>query len=252
MRTRTAPRRDVGPVRAPCRASVWARAEVASRAVSREASRVWLPRRDSMGLKVLSPPVGLLLWAWVPQPGRMFPTQPGALGTLRPVDARPVPGMPRAWAPAAAQRVSGRRRSLLRLRGASARCRRGLPRSASRWAWAGRQLRQAALARGRPPSVPASVRPCWARQALAPACRRWPPQLLACPGSRSRRSSSRASVWPAWVRPASSAPVWPWRGVRGRRSRHAGRPMGPRRPRRGRRRAAAGRRRRGGEGRAGS
>lgn len=239
MRARTALRPDVGLVRA--------------RAV---ASQGWARRRSSMGLRAWALSAGLLPQAWGSRPGWMSPTrpQPGAPGTLRPEDARPVLGMPRAWRPAAAQRISGRRRyrSLLRLRGASARCRRGLPRSASRWAWAGRQLRQAALARGRPPSVPASVRPCWARQASAPACRRWPPQPLACPGSRRSSSLSWASVRPAWAQPASSAPVWPWRGVRGRRSRHAGRPMGPRRPRRGRRRAAAGRRRGGGEGQAGS
>ncbi len=152
------------------------------------ASQGWARRRGSIGPRAWALLAGLLPQAWGSQPGRMCRTQPGALGTLRPEDARPVPGMPRAWGPAAAQRVSGRRyRSLLRLRGASARCRRGLPRSASRRTWAEWELRQVALAQGRPPSVPASVRQCWARQASAPACRRWPPQPLACPGPGGRR-----------------------------------------------------------------
>lgn len=259
MRARTAPRRGAGlvrgPVRAPCRASVRARPEVASRAVSREASRVWLPRRDSMGPQVLSPPVGLLLWAWVPQPGRMFPTQPGSPGTLRPADARPALGMPRAWGPAAVQRVSGRRcRGLLQQRETSAGCQGALPDSVSRLPWAGLELRQAAPARGWPWSKPASVRQCWARQASAPACRRWPPQPVACPGSWSRRSQSPswASVRPAWARPASRAQAWSQRGARGRRPRRAGRPTGQRHPRRERRRASAAIRQGGGEGRTGS
>ncbi len=239
IRARTVLRPDVGLVRA--------------RAV---ASRGWAQRRGSMGPRAWGPAAGLLPQAWGSQPGRMCRThsQLGAPGTLRPVDARPVPGMPRAWGPAAAQRVSGRRRcrGLLQRRGTSARGQSAQPDSASRRAWAEWELRQAAPAQGRPPSVPASVRQCWARQALAPACRRWPPQLLACPGWWSRKLSSRASLWPAWARQASSGPVWPWRGARGRRSRHAGRPTGRRRPRRGRRRAAAGRRRGGGEGWAGS